>query len=139
MPSPSASFLVVDDNEDDIELLRIAMRRCGSACGISVATNGADAIRRLGPGGDDRPDLVLLDWKMPGVSGAEVLRAIRENPAMRGLPVLVFSSSSAPDDIRAAHALGATGYLPKPADMSEYLRLAQALDDRWCRRGAPPG
>lgn len=140
-PSPPlrhASLLVVDDNDDDVELLRIALGRTGSALRLSVATNGEAALRRLtGGAGVSPPDLVLLDWKMPGISGADVLRAIREDPATRGLPVFVLSSSDSPEDLRVATALGASGYLPKPADMGGYMGLARALDEAWCGRAAP--
>jgi CheY-like chemotaxis protein len=134
----NATLLVIDDNDDDVELLRIALGRTGSALTLTVATNGEAALRGLAGGGDGgSPDVVLLDWKMPGISGAEVLEAIRHDPATRGLPVFVFSSSDSPEDLRVATELGATGYLPKPADMGGYVSLARALDEAWCGRAAP--
>lgn len=130
----TARLLVVDDSDDDVELLRIALARTRSRLRLSVATSGEAALRRLGD--ETAPDLVLLDWNMPGLSGAEVLEAIRGNPATHHLPVFVFSSSESPEHRRLAIALGATGCLPKPADMGGYLGLARALDSAWCGTAA---
>ncbi len=94
--------------------------------------SGEEALRRISDEAD-RPDVVLLDWKMPGTSGADVLRAIRQDPSMRGVPVFVCSATDSPTDIRTAHELGASGFLPKPADMSEYVRLARELASALCR------
>ncbi|MDP2308351.1 MAG: response regulator [Pseudomonadota bacterium] len=131
-------LLVVDDNDDDVELLRIALKRTDSGLVLSVEKSGEAALRRLAAAvGAKLPDVVLLDWKMPGISGAEVLKAIREAPTTHHLPVVVLSSSEAPDDLRVATALGATGYLPKPADMGGYLALARSLDEAWCGATCP--
>lgn len=125
----------MDDSPDDVELLRIAFLRCASPVVVVAAMSGEEAIRRVACDPDGRPDVVLLDWKMPGTGGAEVLRAIRRDPATRDLPVFVCSATDSPTEIRAAIDLGATRFLAKPADMSEYVRLARDLAAVLCRPG----
>jgi CheY-like chemotaxis protein len=120
----------VDDNDDDIALVRIAVARVSTSCVVWAATTGDEAIRQLGKA-CPLPDVVLLDWKMPGTSGAEVLEAVRAIPRLRCLPVLVFTSSDDPNDVRTAYDRGATCYVPKPLDMAGYLTLARDLHAFW--------
>lgn len=130
-----ARILVVDDNPDDLDLLRLAFCRAGSSCVLTPVLGGDAAIRMLDTfeTGGERPDLVLVDWKMPGVSGRDVLRAIRARASLSGLPVLVFSSSDDPADVRAAYAAGATCYLTKPPGLYEYHALVRDIEAFWCR------
>lgn len=123
--------LVVDDSEDDVELLRVAFAR-GAPGWVVESAPAAEVVAAI-VGAATPPDLVLLDWKMPGTSGAEVLAAIRRNPRLLGLPVFVFTSSDAVADVREAHALGCTGYLQKPPGMAEYVQLAKDVDGLWTR------
>ncbi len=124
--------LVVDDNEDDIEILRIAFARSGPGCTIvgSASTTQAQGLLQA-PGG--RPDLLLLDWKMPGMNAEDFIRSVRTDPRTVGLPVLVFSSSDDPADVRAAYAAGATAYMAKPLGLAEYEALARDVQAFWCR------
>lgn len=124
-------LLVVDDNEDDVELLRIAFAR--GAPGWVVESAPAAGVVRAILGAALPPDVVMLDWRMPGTSGAEALAAIRKERSLVGLPVFVFTSSDAPADVREAHELGCTAYLQKPPGMSEYVQLARDVDALWTR------
>ncbi len=130
-----ARILVVDDNPDDLYLLQLAFCRAGSTCILTPVLGGEAAVRILDScdTGGMRPDLVLVDWKMPVVSGGDVLRAIRGRASLCGLPVLVFSSSDDPIDVRAAYAAGATCYLTKPPGLYEYHTLVRDIEAFWCR------
>jgi CheY-like chemotaxis protein len=131
-PSRPARLLLVDDNDDDIALMRLAFRRAGTNCSVAAAAGGDAALAHLASPTEPRPDLVLLDWRMPGTSGLEVLRTIRADPRLLGLPVVVFSSSDDPEDVKDAYAAGATCYLTKPPGLSEYEALAHKLHSFWC-------
>ena len=78
--------------------------------------------------------MLLLDLKMPKVTGLEVLRWLRSQPTLVHLPVIVFSSSSSPLDINAAHALRIQAYLVKPGRLDEWGRLIESLVEDWIPR-----
>ena len=103
-------------------------------------SNGDAAIRHLGECGQRhrRPELLLLDWRMPGRSGAEVLAWARAQPHLVGLPILVVSGVAFPEDRQLAARLGADGYLLKPTDLAGYQTLVQQVDG-WRSRFVSPG
>jgi CheY-like chemotaxis protein len=83
------------------------------------------------------PDLMLLDLNMPQKNGREVLAAMRSDPALKDLPVVVFSSSAKEHDIRDSYALCANLYLQKPLDLDAYLEKIRALVDFWAKHVSP--
>src|SRR5437763_14960 len=110
MPQP---ILQIEDDENDVLFLRIAMENAGVSHPLQVAKDGRQAIEYLSGTGkfSDRgsfplPCLVLMDLKLPRLSGHEVLKWIRNQPNFRTLPVLVFTSSNADSDIETAYQLG---------------------------------
>ncbi|MFZ5478909.1 MAG: response regulator [Myxococcota bacterium] len=132
--------LVVDDNPDDVDLLRLCLARAAASCVLSVAEDGDRALatlRACPPG--DPVRLVLLDLNMPGRSGRDVLREMRADPRLAGIPVVVLSSSDAPDDVATLYRLGASCYLLKPTGLEEFRELARQLDAFWLRTALLPG
>ncbi len=146
MPTPcrSVDILLVDDNPADIELTRAALGDCGSrtAKTLHVACDGVEAMRflRAAPPYDDapRPDLVLLDLNMPRMNGREVLREMLADPSLRTIPVVVLSTSSAPEDVRTAYALQANSFVTKPVDFGRFREVVQSLDHFWFGTAALP-
>jgi CheY-like chemotaxis protein len=111
-------ILLVEDNASDEKLALLAFKRCGVACEIAVARDGADALDYLfatgAYHGRDRmalPALTLLDLKLPKISGLEVLRRIRAVPETRLLPIVVLTASRQDEDLTRAYSLGANAYL----------------------------
>src|SRR5262249_36106660 len=102
---------------------------------VVIASDGAEALNYLFAIGDyqDRPlpDLILLDLKMPRLSGFEVLRQLRANQLTELLPVVVFSSSVEPEDRYRSYTLHANSYIRKPLDLAEFGDAAQLLSDYW--------
>lgn len=129
--------LIVDDNDDDIELLRIAVANAHAPWTVLSARNveeGRAVMRGASvPAGVPLPDLVLLDWRMPGSESSELLRNLRSDPATVGTPVLVLTSSDAPEDVRTALSLHANAFLLKPGDYAGYQRLVEGIDAFWRR------
>jgi two-component system, response regulator len=130
-------ILLVEDNPDDAAL---ALRTIGRHANyvVIVAQNGAEALDFLFGTGDYQgrdlsidPDLVLLDLKLPKVSGLEVLRQIRENARTRELQVVMFTSSTEEQDVETAYRLGVNSFLSKPVDYRQYRDTLTALLERW--------
>jgi two-component system, response regulator len=129
--------LLVEDDDDHVFLIRRALADVeGVAVAIEVAGDGEQAVERLArsrfePGG--RPQLVLLDLKMPRMDGLEVLRQLRADEATRGLPVVVLTSSERPEDRQDAVALGASWFVCKPTDGRRLRSEIQQLAAHWSR------
>lgn len=114
--------MLVEDSPDDVELTLWALAEVGLR-EVQVAFNGGQALKLLGEG--RRPDLVLLDLKLPLVDGRAVLARIRANPRLNAIPVVVLSASEDLLDQAACKQLGATAFLAKPLDANELVALLQ--------------
>jgi CheY-like chemotaxis protein len=127
--------LLVEDDADHVFLVRRALADVpGTEVTVEVAGDGERALERLARsrfGPDGRPQLVLLDLKMPRLDGLEVLRRIRADEATAPLPVVVLTSSERPEDREAAVAAGATWFVCKPIDGRRFRAELQQLADRW--------
>lgn len=129
-------ILLVEDNPDDEFLTRDALRSGGVQHDVIVARDGAEAVdwifsnRGMNPD-PVTPDLILLDLKLPKMSGFDVLERIRANVRTRGLPVVILTSSSEHQDIVRSYANGANSYVRKPVIFSEFVKAVQAIGVYW--------
>lgn len=123
-------ILLVEDDVNDQLLIKRAFGKAGLASPIVVAEDGDAAVEHLSGGGAP-PALVLLDIKLPRRSGLEVLAWMREQPAMKRLPVVMLTSSAENQDIQRAYDLGANSYLTKPVEPSRLQDLVQVLGLYW--------
>ena len=133
MAAEPKTILLVEDNADDEQLTLRAMRQSDVPNIIRVARDGAEAIEALfGTGaGVHLPDLVLLDLKLPKVSGLEVLQRIRSEEATRTLPIVILTSSDEERDIVESYNLGANSYIRKPVDFDEFIDAVRQLGLYW--------
>lgn len=122
--------LYADDDENDRLLMRHAFRKADAGGTLRVVSDGQQAVDYLSGAGafasrekNPLPHLLLLDVKMPGLSGFEVLRWVRGHARFRKLPVVMLTSSNQDADFRLADALGATAYLIKPSRLSDLVDL----------------
>ncbi|HXT71549.1 MAG TPA: response regulator [Vicinamibacterales bacterium] len=132
----SRQILLVEDNADDAELAIRAFRSANATDGITVARDGTEAVDVLlgspaTASPQQLPSLVLLDLKLPGVDGFQVLRRIRAHPRTRFLPVVVLTSSNELSDLAAAYRLGANSYVRKPISFRDFLVTAKLIGDYW--------
>lgn len=141
----TAVILLVEDREDDIVLIRKAFSKAGLLNPLYVVRNGEEAVAYLL--GDKPyanrseyplPDLILLDLKMPRMDGFEVLTWIRTQPGIRGLPVVVLTSSQELRDVNQAYSLGANSFLVKPLDFENSVELARLLHRYWLKSSKLP-
>jgi two-component system response regulator len=129
----SRPVLLVEDNPDDEELTVRSLRRAGVKNEIRVARDGVAALRDLLDESPERQPLsfVLLDLMLPKVNGFDVLARMRQIHRLKNLPVVVLTSSDAPDDIVRSYALGANSYVRKPMDYQEFSAAVQQLGLYW--------
>ncbi len=136
--SDQAVILLAEDNEIDVLLTRRAFAKANLLNPLHVVPDGEEAIKYLKGEGQysnraeyPLPDLLLLDLQMPHKNGLEVLQWIREQPSLRGLSVVMLSSSDQARYINLAYQLGANSYLVKPVDFEHFVRMSQALKGHW--------
>ena len=138
----SRVILLVDDSADDVELTMRALRSSDVHEPIHVATDGAEALEHLfGLDGDTKPTLpalVLLDLKLPGINGVDVLKRIRADARTRTLPVVILTSSNERIDLLTCYRLGANSYVRKPVAFSEFLSAARQIASYWLGLNEPP-
>ena len=123
------SILLVDDNPDDIFLTRRAILDVRPDCIVEEAGDGSQALERLR--NLPSPGLILLDLKMPGIDGFEVLDFIRKLEHSRFVPVVILSSSILVNDIKSAYSAGANGFLHKLPDFSEFTECLKTCLHYW--------
>jgi two-component system response regulator len=138
-------ILLVEDDSDDGELARLAFERSHVPHLLITVRDGAEALdclfrrgRFAGSREQPAPRLVLLDLKLPGLSGFQVLQRIREDPRTKLLPVVIFSSSSEARDISESYRWGANAYLRKPVEFKQYKDLIAEVGSFWIRRNQTP-
>ena len=136
--SDSSVFLLVEDNPDDVTLIRRAFQKAKVLNALHVATSGEEAIEYLGGTGRYMaraeypiPSLVLLDIKMPRIDGFDVLKWIRRQPGLQTLRVVMLTSSDEMRDVNTAYKLGANSFLVKPVDFERFVEITQALSGYW--------
>jgi CheY-like chemotaxis protein len=134
------SILIADDDIQDAMLLQMAAERADLGLRLETVKDGEEAIDYLLGRSHyaDRqahpfPNMMLLDLKMPRLSGFDVLEYVRGQPELRRLPIVIFSSSDDPKDIRRAYDAGANSYLCKPHSSDDLSELLKALEDYWCK------
>ena len=131
-------ILLIEDNPDDELLVIRVLRKHNLVNEIEVARDGAEALESLFESGKELPSLVLLDLKLPKVSGLEVLQRIRENDRTKVLPVVILTSSTEERDVIDGYHLGANSYVRKPVDWDEFSEAVRQLGVYWLILNEPP-
>ena len=136
--SRTARILLVDDNANDVELTLEAFSEARLAKQIDFARSGREALDRLlgrtrrpDGGREPLPDVILLDLKMPGIDGFEVLRQIKDAPVVRRIPVVILTSSREEGDRAMSYDTGANSYLVKPVSLDGMLTFVRTIHDYW--------
>jgi CheY-like chemotaxis protein len=120
MTSPEKTVLIIEDEADAAELFAEMMRVSGFR--VLKTSSSAPALSLVA---SEKPDLVILDIMMPEVSGLDILREMRQDPGLAGIPVVVVSAKSMPADIKTGMEAGASTYLTKPVG---FLELKEAVE-----------
>ena len=140
----SKHILLVEDNDNDAELTLAMLGKCVPAIAVAVVRDGAEALDYLHrrdaytarPDGD--PVVVLLDIKMPKITGVEVLREVKSNEKLKFIPVVMLTSSREAQDLRECYRLGANGYVVKPVDAKHFTQVLTNIGAYWAATNEPP-
>jgi len=138
-------ILLVEDDPNDVLLIQRAFQKAGLHNSLKVVRNGDQAIEYLSGENSyvDRerfplPFLVLLDLKMPGTDGFEVLTWARNSPGLKRLLIVVLTSSNLQADVDKAYELGANSYLVKPVEFDDMVNLIQRFEVYWSEINRTP-
>lgn len=120
-------ILLVEDNPDDVELTREALEEGRLANELHVARTAEQALEWLHDRDEPRPNLILLDINLPGMSGLEFLQTIKQDEAFEDIPVVVLTTSQAEEDIDEAYRLHASAFVSKPVGFGEFIGAVQGI------------
>ena len=139
--------LLVEDNPDDVTLTEIAFRKARISTQLVVVNDGREALDFLFQRGKyaagsfkEKPAVILLDLKLPFVSGLEVLREIRIHETTKQIPVVVMTSSQEEEDQNASFRLGADDFIRKPTGFFQFIEIVHDINAKWLdsnRAGCP--
>lgn len=131
-------LLIADDDADDCLLTQDALIECRIRNELHFVSDGEQLVEYLvqrgpyaQPGEAPRPDLILLDLNMPRKDGREALREIKADPGLRTIPVVVFTTSKAEEDILRTYDLGASAFITKPVTFEGLLEVMRTLGRYW--------
>jgi two-component system, response regulator len=132
------TILLVEDNSGDVALTIRALKKANILNEMVVAKDGVEALDYLfctgtfaGQDPQKKPELVLLDLKLPRIDGLEVLKRLRANPSTRLLPVVILTSSNEERDIIKSYELGCNSYIRKPVDFDQFIEAVRQLGLYW--------
>ncbi len=133
LAGPPFDILLVEDNLADVRLTQEAFKSARVPNRLHVARDGVEALGMLrdATGTVPRPDLILLDLNLPRKDGREVLQDIKQDEALRHIPVVILSTSHSEHDIARGYRLGADAFVTKPVDVDRFFQVIQSLEQFW--------
>ena len=147
--SPPLVILLAEDEPADAHLFKVALKENRIPVELHHVVDGREVLEfllRQGPrfAAAPRPDLILLDLNMPRMDGRECLAELKRHESLRGIPVVILTTSEVERDVVASYDLGASGYITKPVDIGQFIAAIRVLGDYWSklvrlpqRRGSP--
>ena len=133
------AILLVEDNPMDLDLTVRALSSSRLVNPIEVARDGEEALAKLAlwDAGAPTPAVILLDLRLPRVTGLEVLETLKRHSRYSAIPVVVLTTSGEDADIQRAYALGVNSYIVKPVEFAKFLEVAQQIEVYWCLLNQP--
>ena len=130
---PPIEILLVEDNAADVRLTMEALKEARVANRLHVARDGVEALHmlRVESGAVPRPDLILLDLNLPRKDGREVLQEIKQDEALRHIPVVILTTSQAEQDVLQSYRLGANAFVTKPVEIEHLFQVFRSMEQFW--------
>jgi two-component system, chemotaxis family, response regulator Rcp1 len=129
------SVLMVEDDPDDVYLTQAALRSSRLRMNMHVVNDGVEAMKYLRRDNANtetrRPNLVLLDLNLPRMDGREVLAAIKEDPTLTDIPVVILTTSKAEEDVASSYRQHANCYISKPVDIDQFRSVVASIENFW--------
>ncbi|MDT3401648.1 response regulator [Mucilaginibacter terrae] len=128
-------IIYIEDNIDYIDVVERALSQIDSKTILRVFENGTLALTELGTLVENKvkPRLILIDLNLPGLSGLDLLRKIKETPVLRYVPTVIFSTSDNPKDVRISLASGANAYVAKPLGYNDLIKCLNSMHEFWLK------
>lgn len=130
-----ADILIVDDNESDAMLMQEAVKNTVMANSIQIVYSAKDAIKYLNKNDNyedaPRPDLILLDLKMPEMDGHDLLKIIKKDPRFMHIPVIMLTTSADQNDVEESYRLHANCYIVKPVNFAKFKSMVAVINEFW--------
>ena len=145
MLSEDISILLVEDNPDDIMFTRRAFKKGKIKNELHVVMSGEEALDFLYKKGKyegknvSTPGLILLDLRLPGISGYEVLEKVKGDGKLKLIPVIILTTSDSESDVIKTYNFGANSYITKPVKFEDFIKVVTAIGDYWLRISKIPG
>ncbi len=133
-------ILIVEDRATDLDLTKRAFARRRVLNPVEEARDGEEALAYIDrwEAGEPLPVFILLDLKLPKVSGLEVLRRLKHHPRFSTIPVIVLTTSAEDHDIEEAYRLGCNSYIVKPVEFNKFMEVAGQVEVYWCALNTMP-
>lgn len=135
MQSLAFEVLLIEDDMGDVELTEAALAKSKLKINLNVVNDGEEALAYLRQEGQYtdavRPNLIVLDLNLPGLSGLEILSAIKSDQHIKSIPVVILTTSDANTDISRSYELGVNCYITKPIGLKEFVKIVNSIEDFW--------
>ncbi|GAA5019325.1 response regulator [Kitasatospora paranensis] len=128
VPAGPYRVLLVEDDAADAMLIEDALLDGGAVRSISQVPDGIAALDHLRSQDEIRPDLIVLDLNMPRMSGTELLSVLKNDEDLKTIPVVVLTTSAAPDDVSSAYRRHANAYVTKPVNLDDFTRAVRSIE-----------
>lgn len=129
------SILLVEDSEDDYEATKHAFKKADFHTPMHWCKSGQEALAFLNQRNESKhenPSLILLDLNMPGLDGRKILKIIKEDSALKQIPVIILTTSNAESDVTACYQMGANTYVQKPVNFDGLIEAVKTIKAYWC-------
>ncbi len=126
-------ILLVEDNPMDVDLTIRAFAKRKLSNPVEIARDGEEALARIATwdAGTPQPVVIMLDLKLPKVSGLEVLRTLKSHPVYKRIPVVILTTSREDKDVNTAYSIGANSYIVKPVDFEKFMEVTGQIEMYW--------
>ena len=131
MHPKTLNILLVEDSQEDIDLMKEALKDSAVLNAVHVVKNGQDAMDYLGDPSKSRPNIVLLDLNMPKKNGRQVLKEIKSDPRLKLIPVIILTTSRSQNDILECYQSHCNCFICKPIDLEGFFKVVRKIEEFW--------